>query len=65
MSRKLEEIKSDMNSHVQQVINSAIEEKELPSKKNAMGDRGTALNTERDLRSGGPHPSRFSQMAQK
>ena len=36
MSKKLEELKSDLNSHLFNVINSAIEEKVIPSIKNAM-----------------------------
>ena len=36
MSRKIEEMKSDLNSHILEVINSAIEEKILPSIENVI-----------------------------
>ena len=58
MSSKLEDMKSDLNSHI--LINSAIEEKLIPSK-NAIGEN-SAENTNLDLRSDGPHPSNFSRM---
>ena len=37
MSRKIEEMKSDLNSQILVFINSAIEEKVIPSIKNAIG----------------------------
>ena len=36
MSRKLVEMKSDLNSHILEVLNTAIEEKILPSMENAI-----------------------------
>ena len=51
MSRKLEEMKSDLNSHILEVINSAIEEKILPSKENVIARNREAKNTKWDLRS--------------
>ena len=62
MSRKLEEIKSDLNSHILNIINSAIEEKVIPSIKNAVGGKNSAKSANLDLRSDGPHPSTFSQV---
>ena len=62
MSRKLEEMKSDLNSHILDVINSAIEEKVIPSIKNAVGSQTSARNTNLDLRTHGPHPSNFSKV---
>ena len=51
MSLKLEKLKTDLNSHIFDVINSALEERVLPSNKSA----------NLDLRSDGPHSSNFSQ----
>ena len=62
MLRKLEELKSDLNSHILDVINSALEEKVLPSIKNVMEIKNSAKNTNLGLRSDGPHPSNFSQV---
>ena len=64
MSRKLEEMKSDLKSHIFDVIISGIEEKVIPSIKNAMGRKNSAIYiyTNLDLRSDGPHPSNFSKM---
>ena len=70
MSTKLEEMKSDLNAHMLDAINSAIEEKVtihyncdncLPSIKNAVGNY-SAKNTNLFLRSDGPHPSNSSQV---
>ena len=44
MSRNLEEKKSDLNSHIFGVINSAIEENVIPSIKNTMGSQNPAKN---------------------
>ena len=38
MSRKLEEMKFDLNSHILEVINSAIDEKILPSIENVIAN---------------------------
>ena len=62
MSRKLKELKSDLNSHISDVINSALEERVLPSIKNALETKNSAKNANLDLRSDGPHPSNFSQV---
>ena len=62
MSRKLEEMKSDLFSHILNVIDSAIEEKAIPSIRNTLGSQNLAENTNLDLRSDGPHPSTFSQV---
>ena len=57
MSRKLEEMKSDLNSHILNVIDSAIEEKVILSIRNA----NSAENTNLDLQSDEPHPRTFGQ----
>ena len=62
MSKKLEEMKSDLNSHILDVINPAIEEKVITSIENAMGVQNPAESTNLDLRSDGPHPSTFRQV---
>ena len=62
MSRKLEEMKSDLNLHILDVLNSAIEEKVIPSIRNAAEGQNSAKNKILDLRSDGPHPSNFSQV---
>ena len=65
MSRKLEEMKSDLNSYILEVINSAIDEKILPSIENVIANkRETTKNTKWDLRSDGRHPDRNIQMTQ-
>ena len=61
MSRKLEETKSDLNSHILNVLDYPIEEKVILSIGNAWGSQNSAENTNLDLRSDGPHPSTFSQ----
>ena len=65
LSRKLEEMKSDLNSHIVEVINSAIEEKILPSIENAVASNVAAKNTKRDLRSDGRHPGTAGQATEK
>ena len=62
MSIKLEEMKSDLNSHILDVINSAIKEKVIPSIKKAEGGKNSAKNTNLDLRSDGLDPNSFSQV---
>ena len=64
MSRKLEEMKSYQNSHILDVINSAIEEKLIPSIKKAMWSQNSAKNTNLDFRANGLHPEKVSQVAQ-
>ena len=61
MSRKIEELKTDLNFHIFDVINSALEERVLPSIKNALETKNSAKNANLDLRSDGPHSSKFSQ----
>ena len=60
MSRKLEEMNSDLNSHILNVFDSAIEEKLISCIRNALGSQYSTENTNLDLRSDGPHPSTFS-----
>ena len=64
MSRKLEQMKSDLNSHILEVINSAIDEKLLPSIENVIANKGETKNAKWDLRSDGRHPDRNIQMTQ-
>ena len=64
MSRKKKEMKSDLNSHLLEVVNSAIEEKILPSIENVITNNREAKNTKWDLRSDGRHPDRNIQMTQ-
>ena len=54
---KLEEMKTDLNSHILNIINSAIEQKVIPSIKYAVASQNSAGNAILDLRSDGPHPS--------
>ena len=61
MSRKFEGMKSDLISHILEVINSAIKEKILPSIENAVASNEAAKNTKWDLRSHGRHPSTAEQ----
>ena len=61
MSRKLEELKTDLNSHIFDVINSALEERVLPSIKSALETKNSAKNAILELRLHGPHSSNFSQ----
>ena len=51
-------MKSDLNSHILEVINSAIEERILPSIENVIASNREAKNTKWDLRSDGRHPDR-------
>ena len=62
MSRKLEGMKSDLNTHMLNAIDSAIEKKVILSIRNGLGGQTLAENTNMDLRSDGPHPSTFSQV---
>ena len=64
MSRNLEEMKSDLNCYILEVINSAIEEKILPSIENLIANKIEAKNTKWDLQSDGRHPDRNIQMTQ-
>ena len=62
MSRKLEETKSDLNSHIVDLINSALAEKVIPSIKSAIEGQNSAKTTNLDLRLDGPLPSNFAQV---
>ena len=64
MSRKIEEMKSDLNSHILEVNNSAIEERILPSIENVIASSREVKNTKWDLRSDGRHPDRNIQTTQ-
>ena len=57
-------MKSDLNSHILEVINSAIDEKILPSIENVIANKRETKNTKWDLRSDGRHPDRNIQMTQ-
>ena len=58
MSRKVEEMRSDLNLHILSAIDSAIEEKVIPSIRNVLASQNSHL----DLRSDGPHPNTFEQV---
>ena len=62
MSRRFEEIKSDLNSHILEVLNAAIEEKMLPTIMGAVGANEGAKSAKWDLRSDGRHPNTSDQM---
>ena len=62
MSRKLEELKADLNSSIVEVISSAPEEKVIPSIQNAIEGQNSAKITVLDLRLDEPHPSNFGQV---
>ena len=62
MSRKFEEMQTNLNSQILDVINAAIENKVLPGIRNAVKTQSSAKNTNLDLRSDGPHMSNFSQV---
>ena len=59
MSTKFEEMQTNLNSQILDVINAAIETKLLPSIKNAVKSQYSVKNTILDLRSDGPHPRNF------
>ena len=66
MSKKLNEIRSDLNLQILDAINSAIQEKVLPSiEKNALKPVKTASNAKWDLRSDGPQSSSVNQPDQQ
>ena len=50
-------MKSDMNSHILEVINSAIDRKVIPRIRSVLGDQNAARTVNMDLRSDGSHPS--------
>ena len=63
MSRKLDEMKSDLNLQIMDAINSAIQEKVLPSIENTLNSVKTTQNTKWDIRSDGRHSSLVGQSA--
>ena len=65
MSRRLEEMKLDLNYHLLEVLNSAIAEKTLPSLKNAIAGTQEAKNAKQDLQSDGRHANRAVQTTHK
>ena len=52
MTRKPDEIRSDLNAQILEVINSAITEKVLPSIQNVLGVQNSETNANRDQQSG-------------
>ena len=54
-------MKSDLNSHILEAINSAIESKILPSIRSVVESQNSAENLNLDLRSDGPHLSTYSE----
>ena len=65
MSSRLEKIKSDLNCHILDVINSAIEEKVLHTIRNVVGAEEGVKSIKWDLRSDGWHPNASRQTTQK
>ena len=61
MSKKFEEMQTNLNSQILDIINAAIETKVLPSIKNIVKSQNSAKITNLDLRSDRPHPSNSSQ----
>ena len=53
MSRKSQEMQTSLNSQILDIINTAIDTRELPSIKNAVKRQNSAKNTNLDLRSDG------------
>ena len=64
MSRKLVEQKSDLNSQILEVLNTAIEEKILPSIEGALAGNREERDAKWDLRFGGRHPDGVAKMTQ-
>ena len=62
MSKKLEEMQTNLNYHILDAINAVIEGKVLPSIKNGVKIQNSAESANLDLRSDGPHPSNSSQV---
>ena len=62
MSRKFDEMQTNLNSQILDVINAAIENKVVSGIKNAVKTQSFAKNTNLNLRSDGPHPSNFSHV---
>ena len=52
VTRKLDEVREDLNTQILEVINSAIAEKRLSSTKNVLGVQKSGLNTSRVHQSG-------------
>ena len=65
MSKKINEIRSDLNLQILDAINSAIQEKVLPSIENALKPVKTASNAKWDLQSDGPQSSSVNQPDQQ
>ena len=64
-SRKLEEVKMDLNAHAPESINSTIQEIVLPTIQNDIKSHNSNSREDLDLRSDGPHKSKIDRMAQK
>ena len=62
ISRKLEEMQTNLITHILEAINTVIERKVLPSIKNAIKTQNSAENTILDLWSDGLYPISFSQV---
>ena len=63
MSRNLVDMKSDLISHILEVLNS--QDKILPSIENAIASSREVRNAKWGLRSGGRHPDKVVQMTEK
>ena len=64
LSRRFEEFKSDLNSHISEIIIAAIEEKLLPTIRGVVGASEGAKSTKWDLQSDGRHPNTSGQIPQ-
>ena len=62
-SRKLEEVKMDLNAHSLESINPTIEENVLPTIQNDLKSHNSNSREDLDPRSDGPHQSKVGQMA--
>ena len=65
MSKELVEMKSDLNSHTLEVLNTAIEEKILPNIENAIASNREVTETKWDLPCGVRHQDKVVQTTQK
>ena len=61
MSKKFEEMQTNLNFQILDVFNASIEPKVLPSNKNAVKSQNSAKITNLDLQAGRPHPRNSSQ----
>ena len=65
LSRNVEKTRFDLNLHIYEAINSAIEEKVLPSIKDAIGTCNVGSSTNMDLRSDEPQQNPNGEIRRK